>query len=55
MAQVIVGAAWDFTIPCERCISASAAYMLHSYVIATLIRTGRYCLALDGIALQFRI
>ena len=52
MAQVIVGAAWDFTIPCERCISA---YLLHSYVKATLIRTGRYCLALDGIALQFRI
>ena len=51
MAQVIVGAAWEFAIPCERCVSASAFI----WFIATLIRTGRHCIALDDIRLQLQM
>ena len=54
-AQVIVGTAWEYTIPFEICVSTSTVHLSYCYIIATLTRTGRYCIALDGVALQFRI
>ena len=46
---------WEHTTPCGRCVSTSAVFWLYSYIIATLIRAERHCVALESISFQFRI
>ena len=43
--RVTVKAAWECTISCEKFVSSSATYLLYSYIVTTLIRTERRCIA----------